>query len=135
MDKHTEPLVAGADLDDRDPTRGFCTFPPPPRVPLLPLGHRCSGGWKGLGQAWTMLPNLQRAIDGDLLARAREKDVRHWVERRRPISADTLRKRLGIGAGRARMPVSEIRGDLVPAGNLIRAGDSGSAETHARMQS
>ncbi|MFC5056457.1 hypothetical protein [Saccharothrix xinjiangensis] len=48
MDKHAEPLVAGADLDDRDPTRGSCTFPPPPRAPLLPLGHCCSEGRKGL---------------------------------------------------------------------------------------
>ncbi|MFF4355213.1 SpdA protein, partial [Streptomyces sp. NPDC001530] len=34
----------------------------------------------------------------DLLERARAEDARHWQTHRRPISAETLRKRLHIGA-------------------------------------
>jgi hypothetical protein len=48
-------------------------------------------------------------IIDDLLERARWEDARHWVEHRRPISADTLRKRLRVGAARSRMLVSMIR--------------------------
>lgn len=42
-----------------------------------------------------------RMFDADLLERARREDARHWEEHRRPISADTLRKRLRIGAARS----------------------------------
>jgi hypothetical protein len=48
-------------------------------------------------------------IDNDLLERAKEEDKRHWDTHHRPISADTLRKRLRIGAARSRSLVSTIR--------------------------
>lgn len=48
-------------------------------------------------------------IEGDLLERARQEDARHWAEYRRPISAETLRKRLHVGAARSRMLVSMVR--------------------------
>jgi hypothetical protein len=50
-----------------------------------------------------------RMFDDDLLERARQENARHWAEHRRPISADTLRKRLRVGAARSRMLVSMIR--------------------------
>jgi hypothetical protein len=53
--------------------------------------------------------DASRMIDDDLLARARQEDARHWATHRRPISAETLRKRLHIGAARSRTLVSVIR--------------------------
>jgi hypothetical protein len=50
-------------------------------------------------------------VDDDLLERAREADARHWDEHRRPISADTLRRKLRIGAARSRLLVAIIRAD------------------------
>jgi hypothetical protein len=50
-------------------------------------------------------------VDDDLLQRARDADVRHWDEHRRPISADTLRRKLRIGAARSRLLVAIIRAD------------------------
>ncbi|MGH3948755.1 MAG: hypothetical protein ACRDSE_06505 [Pseudonocardiaceae bacterium] len=52
-----------------------------------------------------------RMVDHDLLERAREEDARHWDAYRRPISADTLRKKLRIGAARSRLLVAIIRAD------------------------
>jgi hypothetical protein len=50
-------------------------------------------------------------VDDDLLQRARDADLRHWDEHRRPISADTLRRKLRIGAARSRLLVAIIRAD------------------------
>jgi hypothetical protein len=50
-------------------------------------------------------------VDDDLLERARAADARHWDEHRRPISADTLRRKLRIGAARSRLLVAIIRAD------------------------
>ncbi|WP_261561953.1 MULTISPECIES: hypothetical protein [Frankia] len=47
----------------------------------------------------------------DLLHRARAEDVLHWQLHRRPISAETLRKRLHVGAGTARSLVAQLRRD------------------------
>ena len=49
--------------------------------------------------------------DDDLLQRARKEDARHWEAHRRPISADTLRRKLRIGAARSRLLVAMIRDD------------------------
>jgi hypothetical protein len=49
--------------------------------------------------------------EDDLIERARQEDARHWAEHQRPISAETLRKQLRIGAARSRMLVSIIRAD------------------------
>ncbi|MCK9902620.1 hypothetical protein MXD63_21430 [Frankia sp. Cpl3] len=51
----------------------------------------------------------------DLLHRARAEDVLHWQLHRRPISAETLRKRLHVGAGTARSIVAQLRRDARPA--------------------
>ncbi|MBD3007629.1 hypothetical protein IEJ02_27145 [Streptomyces sp. 5-10] len=54
----------------------------------------------------------ERHCDGDeLLERARQEDARHWETYQRPISAETLRKRLHVGAARSRMLVTMIRSD------------------------
>ena len=50
---------------------------------------------------------------GDLVELARQEDARHWAVYQGPISAETLRKRLRIGAARSRMLVSVIRADRV----------------------
>ncbi|MFF3377596.1 SpdA protein [Streptomyces sp. NPDC002680] len=47
----------------------------------------------------------------DLLERARQEDALHWTEHHRPISAETLRKRLSVGSARSRMLVTILRGD------------------------
>ncbi|SEP48431.1 hypothetical protein [Amycolatopsis saalfeldensis] len=54
-----------------------------------------------------------RAVQDDLLGRAREEDESHWARYRRPISAETLRKRLGVGAARSRVLVSAVRSGQV----------------------
>ncbi len=50
-----------------------------------------------------------RASDQDLLDRARVEDALHWQTHRRPISAETLRKRLHVGARTARSLVAQLR--------------------------
>ena len=47
--------------------------------------------------------------EGDLLARARYEDARHREMHQRPISAETLRKRLHVGAARSRTLVATVR--------------------------
>nr|WP_247196557.1 SpdA protein [Streptomyces sp. GESEQ-35] len=50
-----------------------------------------------------------RSDEDDLLQRAREEDARHWETYQRPISAETLRRRLRVGAARSRMLVAMVR--------------------------
>jgi hypothetical protein len=47
----------------------------------------------------------------DLLVLARHEDKEHWDHHRRPISAETLRKRLRVGAERSRALVATIRAE------------------------
>jgi len=60
------------------------------------------------GQSTLAASNM---VDDDLFERARDADARHWDEHRRPISADTLRRKLRIGAARSRLLVAIIRSD------------------------
>jgi hypothetical protein len=46
--------------------------------------------------------SLPITADDDLVERARQEDARHWAIHQRPISAETLRKRLHIGVARSR---------------------------------
>jgi len=55
--------------------------------------------------------NEPGAREQDLLHRARAEDVLHWQHHQRPISAETLRKRLHIGAPIARRLVTQLRSD------------------------
>jgi hypothetical protein len=50
-------------------------------------------------------------VNDDLLERAGAADEGHWDQHRRPISADTLRRKLRIGAARSRLLVSITRAD------------------------
>src|SRR6266496_113596 len=52
-----------------------------------------------------------KLVDDVLLELARHEDADHWNEHRRPISADTLRRKLRIGAARSRLLVAIIRAD------------------------
>ncbi|WP_197710436.1 SpdA protein [Streptomyces malaysiensis] len=55
-------------------------------------------------------PRAQYGSDGeDLLERALAEDAWHWETYQRPISAETLRKRLRVGAARSRMLVAVVR--------------------------
>ncbi len=53
----------------------------------------------------------REAREQDLLHRARAEDVLHWQVYQRPISAETLRKRLRVGTGTARGLVAKLRSD------------------------
>ena len=73
------------------------------------------------------------ALGDDLLERARQEDARHWETFQRPISAETLRKRLRIGAARSRMLVTMVA--LFPCGAAcvgIVEGVSGTRDTTRR---
>ncbi len=52
-----------------------------------------------------------RARTQDLLHRARAEDVLHWQQHQRPISAETLRRRLHVGTPVARRLVADLRSD------------------------
>jgi hypothetical protein len=71
---------------------------------------------------------LSRRASGDrplevLLDQARQEDATHRVAHQRPISADTLRVRLGIGARPARRLVKIIRAEFQETGALDLAGE------------
>jgi hypothetical protein len=51
------------------------------------------------------------SAEDELLERARKENAQHWREFGRHISAETLRKRLQVGAARSRMLVSMMRTD------------------------
>lgn len=53
--------------------------------------------------------DLRRRRPDDLLRQARQEDLHRWREHRRPISAETLRKRLHVGARASRDLVAIIR--------------------------
>ncbi|ONH27325.1 hypothetical protein BL253_22525 [Pseudofrankia asymbiotica] len=61
----------------------------------------------------------------DLLHRARAEDVLHWQHHRRPISAETLRKRLHVGSDTARGLVAQLRSNT----HVALDGRSGTATT------
>ncbi|MFE0026784.1 hypothetical protein [Amycolatopsis sp. NPDC059021] len=55
-------------------------------------------------------------LDEDLVERARRADVEHWRRYRRPISAETLRKQLRVGARASRDLVALVRTENAPVG-------------------
>ncbi|MFD2414797.1 hypothetical protein [Amycolatopsis pigmentata] len=59
-------------------------------------------------------PVSGKPAEDELLARARVEDARHWATCRRPISAETLRKRLHVSAARSRTLVALIRSEQRP---------------------
>ncbi|WP_409496063.1 hypothetical protein [Amycolatopsis sp. cmx-11-12] len=55
------------------------------------------------------------ALDEELVERARRADADHWRRYRRPISAETLRKQLRVGATTSRSLVTEVRLESAPS--------------------
>nr|WP_246154089.1 hypothetical protein [Saccharopolyspora hirsuta] len=52
----------------------------------------------------------------ELVSCAVDLDVEHWRRHHRPISAETLRRELGVGSARARALVKRIRSGHTPVG-------------------
>ncbi|MFD5317521.1 SpdA protein [Streptomyces sp. NPDC127098] len=76
-------------------------------------------------------------VDQELLRRARSEDAHHRREHQRPISAETLRKRLHVGARTSRALVAAIRseaGAAEPASDANRALGACPAETDTRKR-
>ena len=71
--------------------------------------------------------------DDALLEQARREDARHWAEHRRPISAETLRKRLSVGAERSRVLVSLVRAERTTPSTVERFSDSAPKEVLHRV--
>lgn len=63
------------------------------------------------GRALAQTTDRQAEINGEPLDRARCEDILHWDTLQRPISAETLRKRLHVGAVRSRALVSAVRAE------------------------
>lgn len=63
-----------------------------------------------------MQPSAGQTVDDRmsdaLLTRARKEDAVHRAVHQTPISADTLRVRLGVGAARARRLVKIVRSEF-----------------------
>ncbi|MEV0088690.1 hypothetical protein [Saccharopolyspora sp. NPDC050642] len=55
----------------------------------------------------------------ELVSRAVDLDVEHWLRHRRPISAETLRRELGVGSARARALVKRIRSGPISVGEPL----------------
>ncbi|GAA0505959.1 hypothetical protein GCM10010390_06090 [Streptomyces mordarskii] len=62
----------------------------------------------------------------ELLERALAEDALHWETYQRPISAETLRKRLHVGAARSRTLVSTVRS--ARAGGVAMEASSGEGD-------
>ncbi|WP_241835276.1 hypothetical protein [Pseudofrankia asymbiotica] len=65
------------------------------------------------------------AREQDLIHRARAENVLHWQHHHRPISAETLRKRMRVGSPTARRLVAQLRSDMdIHSGEGLAATDS-----------
>ncbi|MFC4463653.1 SpdA protein [Streptomyces xiangluensis] len=82
-------------------------------APIAPSGVSGSSGGR-LRSVRTDEPAARGGDGDDLLEQARAEDARHWQTHRRPISAETLRKRLHIGAARSRALVAVLRAGSAP---------------------
>ncbi|MFE6615812.1 hypothetical protein [Amycolatopsis sp. NPDC057786] len=60
-------------------------------------------------------------FDDKLMARARQADAEHWRRCQRPISAETLRKHLRVGARTSRTLVAVVRRENAPVDTTSRA--------------
>jgi hypothetical protein len=61
---------------------------------------------------WVEKHRQPATVPEELVERARLEDAVHRAAHQRPISADTLRRRLGIGAQRSRWLVALIRSEV-----------------------
>jgi len=72
-------------------------------VTVTPDGGNAEGSQPPEGESdW-------EAREQDLFHRARAEDVLHWQQYHRPISAETLAKRLHVGSRKARRLVTRLR--------------------------
>ncbi|MDT3445841.1 hypothetical protein [Pseudofrankia sp. BMG5.37] len=113
----------GPDLIQAMQTNGASTPPPAPPATNDPyvstVADQPAGPTQGPETNQAEAPptsetpprNEPGAREQDLLHRARAEDVLHWQHHQRPISAETLRKRLHIGAPAARRLVAQLRSD------------------------
>jgi len=124
--QETTPAGRGARTDpadtDTDPKRDESAVV---RGPMAEAADKATGGavtvgaggsGQSLAPGW-IHPPKGRPATPELLERARLEDAEHWRAHRRPISADTLRKRLHIGAATARTLVTHLRAEAM-VGNL-----------------
>ena len=58
-----------------------------------------------------------RESAGDELERARALNLKHWTTHKRPVSAETLRRELGVGATKSRRLCAIVRGESAPVYN------------------
>ncbi|GLY51437.1 hypothetical protein Lesp01_50930 [Lentzea sp. NBRC 102530] len=68
-------------------------------------------------------------LKGDLLARARHEDAVHRAVHQRPISADALRGKLGIGSALARRLVKSVRAEFQQSYGSMSRDLSGSSRS------
>jgi hypothetical protein len=59
-------------------------------------------------------PESRLQVDQEKLERARSLNVAHWAARGRPISAETLRRELEVGAANARALCAIVRSEMAP---------------------
>ncbi|MBZ9642389.1 DUF2637 domain-containing protein [Streptomyces sp. PSKA30] len=92
----------------------------PPVALLLSVGlllHRpddraTDGMERPSGSNGTVVRQPAHGVDDPLLERAKMVDVRHREQHQRPVSAETLRKELHIGARRSRESTAFVRAEL-----------------------
>jgi hypothetical protein len=107
----TTGRLAAATPDDAKPEQAPFTDEPTRIGPTVPEWSREDATPDGTSADRQSDRPASRIVDDELLERAREEDARHWDAHRRPISADTLWKKLRIGAARSRLLVAMIRAD------------------------
>jgi hypothetical protein len=95
--------VVPEDLSAEDPSAGEQTA-------VSVLVGPVEDGHRRLSKTTAFQPDGD-AREQDLLRLARAEDVLHWQHHHRPISAETLGKRLRIGSRRARVLVAQLRSD------------------------
>lgn len=61
-----------------------------------------------------VVPRRIADLDKELVERARRADAEHWRRHQRPISAETLRKQLRVGARTSRALVAVVRPENAP---------------------
>jgi hypothetical protein len=73
--------------------------------------RHCGGGGVGTGVVSALSAPQRDGVDGygDQFAQALRLNHQHWVQTGRPVSAETLRKRMRIGAARPRALTRAVR--------------------------
>jgi hypothetical protein len=98
---------------DHDPARVEqpCVPLPVPEKPEVSSKHRTVDRDEGSVRQSSRSTPRKRSLE-ELLQQARREDAAHRAAHQKPISADTLRARLGIGATQARRLVKIVRSEF-----------------------